>query len=130
MASITTADVRAFVAKRQERKASSGEINRELTALKRMFSLAMQAGKLLHRPHIPMLAEHNVRNGFFELQQFALVLSKLRPGQRLAAKFAYLTGWRLRSEVLNSKGVRSISRQEKYALTLARRRIARAACFR
>lgn len=100
LTTITTADVRAFVAQRQEKGASNGEINRELTALKRMYTLALQAGKLLHRPHIPMLAEHNVRTGFFEPQQFAAVLSKLRPGQRAAAKFAYLTGWRLKGEVL------------------------------
>jgi hypothetical protein len=30
---------------------SNAEINRELTALKRMFNLAIQAGKLLQRPH-------------------------------------------------------------------------------
>jgi hypothetical protein len=84
MASITTTDVRTYIAQRQsateivnkeytikrkdgtpiivpERRrsaagASSAEINRELTILKRMFTLAMQAGKLLHRPHVPMLA--------------------------------------------------------------------------
>jgi hypothetical protein len=92
LSTITTADVRAFIAKRLEdsvvvRKAvtraekdgrivevapavtkavSNGEINRELTALKRMFTLATQAGKLLHRPHIPMLQEDNTRTGFFE----------------------------------------------------------------
>ena len=100
MSTITTVDVRTFIKQRQDKGASNGEINRELTALKRMFSLALQAGKLLHRPHIPMLFENNVRTGFFEPQQFAIVLSKLRPGQRTAAKFAYLTGWRLKSEVL------------------------------
>jgi integrase len=47
-----------------------------------------------------MLAENNVRTGFFEPQQFAIVLSKLRAGRRAAAKCAYLTGWRLKSEVL------------------------------
>jgi integrase len=49
---------------------------------------------------MPMLAENNVRTGFFEPQQSAILLSKLRPGQRAAAKFAYLTGWRPKSEVL------------------------------
>jgi hypothetical protein len=32
-----------------------------LTALKRMFTLALQAGKILHKPHIPLLQEDNVR---------------------------------------------------------------------
>lgn len=39
--------------------ASNAEINRELTILKRMFTLALQAGKLFHRPHVPMLEERN-----------------------------------------------------------------------
>jgi hypothetical protein len=38
-----------------------------------MFSLAVKANKLLCRPHIPMLAEHNVRTGFFEREQFEAV---------------------------------------------------------
>jgi hypothetical protein len=36
---------------------SAGEINRELTVLKRMFILAVQTGKLHHKPRIPMLHE-------------------------------------------------------------------------
>ena len=41
-------------------------MNRELAALKRCFTLAIRARKLVTRPHIPMLEEHNVRQGFFE----------------------------------------------------------------
>ena len=67
MAAITTPDIRAYIATRQapatndgtpKPGASNAEINRELAILKRAFRLAVQAGKLLHRPHIPMLAEH------------------------------------------------------------------------
>ena len=65
MTAITTVEVRRFTAARQEAGASNGEINRELTALKRMFTLTTQSGKLLHRPYIPMLRENNVRQGFF-----------------------------------------------------------------
>ena len=82
MASITTADVRAYIAHRQQvgvlgamgprngeriRDVSNGEINRELTILKRMFTLAVQGDKLFRRPHIPLLEERNTRSGFFEL---------------------------------------------------------------
>ena len=80
MTSITTADIREFIDSRQkettvirraftftardgtprhvpeQRRAITGvsnaEINRELTALKRMFNLAIQAGKLIQKPHI------------------------------------------------------------------------------
>jgi integrase len=116
MAAITTADVRAYIAKRQDaviivRKAredgeapltkpvSNAEINRELTALKRMFTLALQAGKLLHRPHIPMLQEQNVRTGFFERDQFGDVLRHLPSELHPLLRFAYITGWRIPSEV-------------------------------
>ena len=80
--------------------ASNAEINRELTILKRMFSLAFQAGKLLHKPHIPLLREDNVRTGFFEPDQFASVYEHLPAAIRPVIEFAYITGWRIPSEVL------------------------------
>lgn len=100
MSTITTADIRAFIMQRQAAKTSNAEINRELAALKRMFSLAMQAGKLLARPHIPMLEERNVRTGFFEREQFECVRSHLSEYARPIVTFAYITGWRIPSEVL------------------------------
>ena len=59
MVNIATDDVRAYVASRQAQGAANGTINRELAALKRMFSLAVQANRALHRPYIPMLRENN-----------------------------------------------------------------------
>jgi integrase len=100
MATVTTVDVRAFIADRQEAGASNAEINRELAALKRMYTLAVQAGRLLHRPHIPMLDERNVRSGFFEREQFEAVRKHLPTDLQNVATFAYLTGWRVPSEVL------------------------------
>jgi integrase len=129
MASITTADIREYIDSRQKettvlRRAftftardgtprhvpeqrrtiagvSNAEINRELTALKRMFNLAIQAGKLIQKPHIPFLKEHNVRVGFFERDQFVAVVQRLPKAVRPAATFAYVTGWRIDSEVLS-----------------------------
>jgi hypothetical protein len=60
-AAITTADIRRFICARQEANAANAAINRELAALKRAFTLALPAGKLVARPHIPMLEERNVR---------------------------------------------------------------------
>jgi integrase len=126
MGNITTADVRAYIAERQtaqsvlvkkahtitlpngntqqvpeqRRPASNAEINRELALLKRMFSLAVQAGHLFHRPHIPMLREENVRKGFFEPEQIAAVLKHLPSGVAPIIRFAHATGWRIASEVL------------------------------
>jgi integrase len=106
MASITPADVRAYVAHRQkvehegDAKPANGQINRELAILKRMFTLAMQAGKLLHRPHIAMLRESNARAGFFEPEQYRDVLAHLPTAVQPVITFAYLTGWRVSSEIL------------------------------
>lgn len=122
--SITTADLRSYIAKRQKdglqketvgdaapgtdgkfepvkaRPVSPAEINRELTVLKRMFSLAIQAGKLVQKPHFPMLREDNVRKGFFERQQYQSMLKHLPESMRPIVTFAYVTGWRIGSEVL------------------------------
>lgn len=65
-----------------------------------MFVLAVKAGKLMVRPHIPMLAENNVRTGFFERDTFEAVRAALPEDLRPIATFAYLTGWRL-SEILS-----------------------------
>lgn len=99
-ASITTSDVRAYIGDRQTAGAAAATINRELAALKRMFSLAMQAGKVIRRPHIPMLREDNTRKGFFERVQFDAVRARLPKRVQGVATFAYYTGWRTVSEIL------------------------------
>jgi site-specific recombinase XerD len=101
LASLTTADIRAYVADRQERGYANATINRELSALKRMFTLAIQAGKLLQRPFIPMLAEDNVRKGFFERTHFEAVRNRLPPTYQALVTLAYYTGWRINSELLS-----------------------------
>jgi integrase len=96
MTAIGTALARAFVARRQEAGASNAEINRELIALKRMFTLAVQGGKLMTRP----LKENNVRKGFFEPEQFQSVKNHLPVHMRAIVEFAHVTGWRTPSEIL------------------------------
>jgi integrase len=102
-ATIATSRITKFIADRRAAEASNGEINRELTVIKRAFSLGIQSGKILFRPHIPMLKENNVRQGFFEPDQFKAVIEKLqgyrREPLRPVFRFAYITGWRIRSEV-------------------------------
>lgn len=124
MTAITTTELRAFVAKRltdgtpvrqkrgrqskeegpvmdvPRKPVSAGEINRELTVLKRMFSLAVQAGTLVRKPHFPMLRENNVRVGFFEREQYLAVQKHLPASMQPVVTFAYVTGWRINSEVL------------------------------
>jgi integrase len=66
-----------------------------------MFTLAIQAGKLVQRPYIPMLQEDNVRRGFFEREQFDAVRRNLAAPLQAVATFAFLTGWRTKSEILS-----------------------------
>src|SRR5262245_2130258 len=61
---ISTERTLAYVRHRQEQQAANATINRELAALKRMFRLAEKVGKVLRRPAIDMLQEHNARTGF------------------------------------------------------------------
>lgn len=100
MTEITTVEIRGFITRRQAAAASNAEINRELSIVKRAFRLSLQAGKLLTMPHVPMLQEHNVRTGFFERDEFEAVRAALPTSLQPVAAFAYLTGWRVPSEVL------------------------------
>jgi integrase len=97
---ITPDRVTAYVAFRQREEAANATINRELAALKRMFRLAEKAEKVDRRPYIAMLAENNIRTGFFEHDQFQAVLHHLPVDLQPVFEVAYVTGWRVRSEIL------------------------------
>lgn len=101
LAAIGAELIREYVVFRQDEGAKSASINRELAIVKRAFTLAMQAGRVYAKPHIPMLAEHNVRAGFFSREQFDAVRRALPPDLRPVVTFAYFTGWRVPSEVLS-----------------------------
>ena len=123
MTSIGTPEIRRFIADRQseerdddgkitKRAAKPAEINRELAALRRAFNLAVQAGRLINRPHFPMLKERNTRRGFLDRDQIdrictALEATEMAKDARKQAgalanvvRFAFATGWRTTSEVL------------------------------
>jgi integrase len=71
-----------------------------LAILKRMFTLAIHGGLLLSRPHIPMLAEDNVRKGFVSPSQVDAICGHLPVALRGVVQFCFLTGWRMQSEAL------------------------------
>jgi integrase len=100
LAGVTGSAVRAYVQQRQAARASNAEINRELAILKRAFRLAMTDGSIHAAPHIAMLEEHNVRQGFFDRADFEAVRAALPVALQPVVTFAYLTGWRIASEVL------------------------------
>ncbi len=99
-AGISADDVRRFIVQRQEAGASNAEVNRELAILKRAYSLGMESHTVLVRPKIPHLTEDNVREGFFEREQFEDIRKKLPEAIRPVVTFAYITGWRTTSEIL------------------------------
>src|SRR5262249_1138567 len=100
---ITTDRITAYVVARQAERAANGTINRELAALKRMFRLADISGKVAQRPYVPMLREDNARKGFFEAAEFEAVLAGLPESLKPLAEVAYVTGWRIRSELLTRR---------------------------
>jgi integrase len=93
--------VRAYIKARLTAGAANASINRELAILKRLFRLAKQGGRYLGDvPHIPMQVERNTRKGFFERAQFDAVKDRLPAALQPLVEFAYLTGWRVKSEIL------------------------------
>ncbi len=51
-------------------------------------------------PYIGMLEENNKRKGFFEADQFEAVLRNLSDDLRPVFEVAYITGWRVKDEIL------------------------------
>ena len=101
---ITTPLIKKYVEGRLGVGAVPASINRELSALKRMFNLGNQCTppKVPIVPHIPMLKEHNVRTGFFEVDDYKALMAEAAEHIRPIIAFAYVTGWR-KSEILSLK---------------------------
>lgn len=97
---IRAGDITEYVAARLKEGACRGTVNRELTAVKRAFTLGIESEKIFRRPRISMLDENNVRKGFFEQKQFDDVLKHLPDYAQDFVQFAYQTGWRS-SEIKN-----------------------------
>jgi site-specific recombinase XerD len=101
---VSTDHFNNYVDDRQRAGASNATINRELAAMKRMFTLGAQATpqKVTRIPHFPHLVERNVRKGFVEDAQYvALAASCAIAGLWLHGLFecGYTYGWRV-SELL------------------------------
>jgi len=97
---ISTERILAYIRRRHEQEAANATINRELAALKRMFRLGEKAGRVVRRPYIDMLQERNARTGFFERKEFDAVLAHLPDDLTAVFEVAYITGWRVKSEIL------------------------------
>lgn len=69
-------------------------VNRETGLLKQAFNLARRQERLSRMPYTPMLREDNVRQGFFEADEFQAVIQNLPNHLADVAAFGYLVGWR------------------------------------
>ncbi len=96
---ITFDRLNSYIASRLAGDIAPASIRYELSILRRSFRLAQRAGKAICPP-FPTLSVHNTRTGFFERDDFEAVRSHLPSEVKPVVTFAYLTGWRTRSEIL------------------------------
>lgn len=81
--------------------AAPASVNRELSTLKLGFGLLERKLKVNLKPYIELLAEDNIRQGFVVQAEIDRLLQHLPPHIAPAIECAYLTGWRLCSELLS-----------------------------
>ena len=97
---ITGDAIRQYQLHRRKENAESGTINRETSALSRMFHIAIQRGQLRRMPVFPNRLEENPpRQGFFEHDEYLKVRAELPSAYQDVLDFAYYSGWR-RNEIL------------------------------
>lgn len=96
----TLTDVERFPFRRTVIRAKPATINRELAVLKRAFRLGVRAGRVVSRPDITLLAEHNRRKGFFDRAEHDSLVAHMPTDVADVAEFLFWTGWR-RGEVVS-----------------------------
>jgi hypothetical protein len=77
---------------RQEEGAANSTTMRDVACLRRMFSLAVQAGRLPSKPYIPTVDVQNVREGFFTSDELNRIVEEIREPLQPVVRFLALTG--------------------------------------
>ena len=88
--------VKPFILDCQQRDLSNAYINRFLSALRRAFQLGYDHIPRLVAsvPHFPKLEENNIREGYYEHDEYMRLHNELPPYLRLAVTIAYISGVR------------------------------------
>ena len=93
--------IRDYQRARRTAGAAAATVNRETSALSRMFQLAVRSRQLPECPVFPeRLEENGPRQGFFEHAEYAAVRQQLPAPYQDVLDFAYYSGWRKR-EILD-----------------------------
>ena len=93
---ITAERVAQYVTARLDAKAKPATLQKELAALRRMFTLAVHGRKLTpgHVPYVPSLEVQNARAGFFEDTDYQAIRRHLAVDVQPVTDFMLWTGWR------------------------------------
>jgi len=93
---ITAARIARYASDRRAQGRQPATVNRELAALRRAFTIAVEQELLSAAavPRVKLFAEHNVRQGFLQRPDFDLVVVHLPACLQDFARFAYGSGWR------------------------------------
>jgi|WetSurMetagenome_2_1015567.scaffolds.fasta_scaffold00348_22 integrase len=101
-ADISSTAIQKYILHRQAQGAENGTINRELSAMKRAFTLAVRATpkKIINPPYVQMLKEASPREGFLDHQDYMKLKEILPEYLRPLLVAAYHTGMR-KGELIN-----------------------------
>lgn len=110
---MTSSVINDYILLRKQSGTSNGTINRELSALNRIFALAKRQTppKVMNPPFMTKLKESSPRQGFFEHDDYLRLRAVLPDYLKPVLTIAYFTGMR-KSEILNLQW-RHISMAEK-----------------